>query len=73
MDYDAAELLRESVVLRCAQSCSVVDKPAKQVHLIALIGYGHRHNRERARESESGAHLGNADIQAVNQVLAPGP
>ena len=50
------------------------DPAAKQVHLIALTGYGQEHDRERAREAGFGAHLIKpADIEAVNHILASLP
>ena len=50
------------------------DPAAKRVHLIALTGYGQKHDRDRAREAGFVAHLVKpADIGAVNQLLASFP
>ena len=50
------------------------DPSAKQVHLIALTGYGQEQDRERAREAGFGAHLVKpADIEVVNQILTSLP
>jgi signal transduction histidine kinase/ActR/RegA family two-component response regulator len=50
------------------------DPAAKQIHLIALTGYGQERDRERAREAGFGAHVVKpADIEAVNQILASLP
>jgi two-component system CheB/CheR fusion protein len=50
------------------------DPDAKQVHLIALTGYGQEHDRERAREAGFDAHLVKpADMEAIGQILASFP